>query len=121
VEPFFLVAENYRPALQSCRHDADRVDEHERRAPNNRRPQFFVLKIVIWQGQPLTNDGQNAQPEDISHRERHEKHNVRQINQTADPENLIGHELVHKDSHDVFRCDQSRREPVRTRVGRKSG
>jgi hypothetical protein len=102
IELFFPVTKNYRPPLQSYRHDANRVDNHERRPPENRRPQFFVLEIVIQQGQPLTDDRQYAQLEEVSDRERHKKHNVRQVNQTVDPENLISHELVHKDSH-VFR------------------
>jgi hypothetical protein len=49
------------PLLAQRGHFADR------RAPENRRPQFLVLEIVVWQGQPLADDRQNAQLEDVSH------------------------------------------------------
>lgn len=118
VETIFSVAENDRPPLQKRRHDADRIDDHERRSPKNRRPQLFALAIVIWQGQSLAEDGQDAQLEDASRRERHEEHDVREVNQTVDPEKLINHELVHEGSRDIFRCAHARHEPARTAAGR---
>jgi hypothetical protein len=73
-----------------------------------RRPQRFVLKIVIRQNQSLTDDRQNAQYQDVACREGDKKYDVGEGNQAVDPENLINHELVQNHPATFFRSTTGR-------------
>src|ERR1700719_1287054 len=68
VQFLFLVAKDYRAPIQGQGHDPNPVDDDECRSPEDRRPERFVLKIVVRQYHDIGRERQNAQLEDISHR-----------------------------------------------------
>jgi hypothetical protein len=53
----------------------------------------IVLEIVVRQHDDIGGERQNAQPEDISHREGQQKRKIREIDQPIQSEELIGQEI----------------------------